>query len=58
MRSDISMYTDLKDDELIQLVQTGDELALMKSSHRIPLGSGPRISMNPVNRSRVLTNSS
>ena len=34
MRSDISMYTDLKDDELIQLVQTGDELAFTELMSR------------------------
>ena len=34
MRSDISMYTTLKDEELIQLVQAGDELAFTELMSR------------------------
>ena len=34
MRSDISMHTDLKDEELIQLVQTGDESAFTELMSR------------------------
>ncbi len=34
MRSELSMHTDLKDEELIQLVQTGDELAFAELMSR------------------------
>ena len=34
MRSDISIHTDLKDDELIQLVQTGNESAFTELMSR------------------------